>query len=119
MSGIDSNYESDLTLITEIVFENDPVALDNFDTGVDLTDATAVAWNYKKPSGATGTFTTAGTIDDPPTDKTVSGEILQNELDEAEGDEIPWIIWPVVTFTGPKTYTGQAFKLPVHKAGTK
>lgn len=77
----------------------------------DLSSAQSASIEYQKPSGSTGTWTTADGVALNKTAETVTYEVPANACDEA-GD---WRFIAVVTFTDGKVIPGSAFKHPIAK----
>jgi hypothetical protein len=105
-------------VITKAVFKNQPLSLSAMPTGADLTNATAVVFKYEKPNNDRGQFTNAGSIDSPPATGNVSLTIDANELDQAGGEQRPWIIWAYITDSNG-SYPGTRIIMPVYEEGTK
>ena len=104
--------------ITEAIYKNQPLSLSAMPTGADLTNVTAQVFKYEKPNGDRGQFTNNATVDSPATSGLLSLTIDANELDQAGGEQNPWIIWAYVTDTNG-SYPGTIIKVPVYEEGTK
>ncbi len=82
----------------------------DLDSGIDLSAGVqSTIIKYKKPSGATGTWT--GSVED--TTHVVYVVVDANDIDETG----QWVFWIYVTFSNGTTAAGEAAQFNVHAEG--
>lgn len=95
------------------IYKNQTALVLRFDTGIDLSTASAAVIKYIKPDGTAGQF--SAVLDSPTTDGTISYTVASStDLDQSGY----WKMWAYVTFGGTTYAPGSVEKVLVREEGT-